>query len=269
VSTVFILSHNYSFSISREKDKKFVEFVYTGSIAKDRQVNMGYYWEKGERFYDPCIESDGEDEHYDDDDEENGSPYSFQDSEAFLAALELYNREDGAIRRGRIGVFEGVLTLQRQWECKQVAGSHRTPCGECDEGFEFCRYSSTPSYYLVDKVSAGSTGGRFGEKMCLSCMDTLLHDKYETTDKGTIRSKLIPLRKKQSKLLANTGASDDLDYEKQYLDYPVFLRHCKNNDKEKAEKLDFEYAEQQNAAMNNPCALGIQPRCAKKAKTQC
>ena len=219
---------------------------------------MGYYWEKGERFYDPCI--DGEDEHYDDDDDddEDSSLYHFQDSEAFLAALELYNREDGAIRRGRIGVFEGVLTLQHQWECRQVAGSHRTPCGECGASFDFCLYNSStsPSYYLVDKVTAGS----YGEKMCLACMDSLLHDKYETTDKDSIRSKLAPLRKQQSKLLTNTtGGADALNYEKRYLDYPVFLKHCKNNDKEKAEKLEFERADQHSAAMS--WALDIQPRC--------
>ena len=170
---------------------------------------MGYYWQKGERFWDPSVETDEGEPVWDtdeDNDDDTNKYSNFKDSAAFLAALELYNRN-----------------CNTQWECYQVAAEHRTPCDACEKQFVYDPYLSAtrPRFYCRYKT----TRPRVTQKLCTLCMDSKLYTASDnTTDIASIRSKLLPLREKQR----NTGMGRLFvtDYERQYPNYASLLTPC-------------------------------------------
>jgi hypothetical protein len=120
--------------------------------------------------------------------------YHYTDSETFLAALELYNRE-GSVYRDRVicgQPIKDVLEVTRRWKCLRIAGRHRKPCDQCD--IQFCKYNThgAGEYYLTDTEQ----GDWYAKKACLGCMGRNLCIKYGT-DKAAILAKLEPLRKTQ------------------------------------------------------------------------
>ncbi|CAB9522778.1 expressed unknown protein [Seminavis robusta] len=182
-----------------------------------------------ERSWDPImgewVEEESEEE------EEPVYEYKFQNSEAFLAALEVYNRRGCTIQEelkyGKIPVT--AVYPSYHWICRQVAGRHRHCCDECREDF-----TTDAKYYLIDESSGGKYRGAKG-KLCLPCMDQLLYDECdETTDLKTIKEMLGDLRKEHNGVVHDMFITP---YEKKYPVYATFLSHCKNNDENKAGEL--------------------------------
>jgi hypothetical protein len=212
--------------------------------------------------WDPIIQQ----EVYSDDGggEEHDAVGSFQDSEAFLAALELYNRDGCKLQEGIIPMISvgnskkqrvlKQLVPSRLSKCREVAGRHTKPCDECGRHFEYPCSSST--YYLTEewsKVNRYSSrydeeGEEHNTKLCLPCMDRILSDKYETTDLSEIKEKLAIKRREHSGY--KDGLFDIKEYEKEYPNYPVFLRHLRRNDKEKGERVQLEMMRGVSAAMS-------------------
>lgn len=208
------------------------------------------------------VDTEDEEENEEEEEEQVVTPVStsFQNSEAFLAALELYNRDgctiqESLLRTGQQSNDSNTSKKQRvlkqfmptrMWKARPVAGSHRKGCDGCHEAFFSSPSSAPPSYYFTDEW-ASFTRDFSCSKLCLSCMDQILETEYETTDLSTIEEKLVAKRQEQSgddcAMAAAVAAAFPIrHYQKEYPNYPSFFRHFTNNDKHKEDKAQADLA---------------------------